>query len=151
MDLIALAVAAVGLMLASIGMPVAGGTLYAASLIGFPVLLATRRGLHLVLPFSFRSYLIAFVVAIVALVVLARRAQVASVAVFGLTFYYYVCVSLVERKVRYVPMFRTLWKVAHRDQRPKLYWWHVGLAFAFAAASLAIAYVLVAKAGRVAG
>jgi hypothetical protein len=144
MDLIAFAVAAGGLLLARSGMPLAGGTLYAASLIGFPILLLYRRGPGTVLPFSFKSYLILFGVAIVALAVLWGRAPTASVLVFGLTFYHFACVTLVERKSRYVPWgIGTHWKVAYRDQQPVQYWWNVGQAFVFGLVPLAMAFVLV--------
>ncbi len=103
MDVFAVALAAVGLILAAKGEIGAGGTIYVGALVGLPVALAARSRLPTVLPFSFASHFVVMVLSIVAAVVIRSRYPVAATGCFGLFTYYYGCVALAERKIRYVP------------------------------------------------
>ena len=124
MDLLAAAVASTGLALAGHGYAIAGAVLYVGSLVGLAIAMSRPARPRLVLPFSFGSHFVVLAVAMLAAVLMRNVARGAQAGCLGLMAYHYACVSLVERKVRYVPWAAPFgrWRTATLPERPFVYW-----------------------------
>lgn len=153
MDAVAIAVAATGLILASHGHVLAGATVAVSALIALAVALfrGKRRRLATILPFSFGSHFVVMPVCFLGAAVLQSHAKVVSAALFGFCIYYYSCIALAERKVRYVPWGSGLglsWRTAEMSERPVVYWSMVALCWGLSATFLGLALAIAARLGR---
>ena len=153
MDALAIAVAAVGLILASQEHVLAGAMVSVSALVGLAVALFRRdsRRPATILPFSFGSHFVVMPVCFLGAAVLQAHAGVVSAALFGFSIYYYACVALAERKVRYVPWAGGLglsWRTAEMSERPVVYWSMVALCWGMSATFLGLALAGAARLGR---
>jgi vacuolar-type H+-ATPase subunit I/STV1 len=140
-DVLAIAVAAGGFVLAWRGHHLVGAVVSGIALAGLAVALARNRRLSTVLPFSFGSHFVVMLLFVIAWAVARNRFAGPSVALLGFWPYYYACIALVERKVRYVPWGAGLglsWRTAHSATQPRAYWVVVTLAFGIAALLFAL-------------
>ena len=146
MDVLAIGGAVLGVVLAAKGHPAAGAVIYIGSLVGLPIGLVRRRRMARVLPFSFASHFIVMPVAIVVGVVARDRFPLVGLGCFAFWTYYYACIALAEKRVRYVPWGMPFsWRVADASERPAVYWSCVILCIALA--TLFAAALFAASAG----
>src|SRR5262245_4609076 len=134
MDALAFLIAAIGVGLAANGYLLAGMAISVGALFGLASALARERRLVTILPFSFASYFVVLFLCFVAAVVLRRHAA-AILGLFGSFIYYYGCVSLSERKYRYVPWGAGLglsWRTVEKTHRPIVYWILIAICFLLA-------------------
>jgi hypothetical protein len=140
MDALAIAVAALGLILAANEQVFVGATMSLTALVGLAIGLARGRRFPTVLPFSFVSHFVVMPGCVVASLVAQKQAPAVAFGVFGFWIYYYGCVALAEREVRYVPWASGLaWRRAHAVERPMVYWSFVALFMGMAASFLGAA------------
>jgi vacuolar-type H+-ATPase subunit I/STV1 len=133
MDVLAIAVAAGGLMLTANGHTAVGVALVVCALTALAVGFVRDRHLATILPFSFDSNFPLTPLCVVAAVVLQHRAA-ASLCLLGLPIYHYGCVSLAERKYRYLPWgLGWSWRTVEKAHLPILYWVLIALCFGLAA------------------
>ena len=153
MDALAIAVAAAGLILASHEHVLTGATVSVSALVGLAVAVFRRPGRRpaTILPFSFGSHFVVMAICLLGAVVLQAHAKVVSAALFGFWLYYYSCVALAERKVRYVAWAGVLgssWRTAEMSERPVVYWSIVALCWTMSAIFLTGAFVNAALLGE---
>jgi len=146
MDVLAIAMAGAGLVLASYGHVLAGATVSVSALAGLAGVLFRngRRRTATVLPFSFGSHFAVMPLCYVAAAVLQKRALAVSFVLFGFWIFYYACIALAERKIRYGPWGTS---TAEMTSRPFVYWTLV--TFAMAMAALCLGGALASAAGLV--
>lgn len=140
--------AAFGLVLAANGQVAMGAMFYIGSLVGLAVAISRGWKRRTVLPFSFSSHFLVMTVAVVVAVVIRNRFPAAAVGCFAFFTYYYSCVSLAERKARYIPWGAGFaWRTVTAAERPTIYWVCVGVCLGMAAVLLGL--VFAASAGLV--
>ena len=123
MDALAISLAVVGMFLATRGQFAAGAAVFFAALVALAIGLALVRRLPTLLPFSFRSYFVVMSLCLGAALIVGKRAPIVAVSLFGFWVYYYACVALAEKQIRYVPWAAGLaWRTARVAERPMLYW-----------------------------
>lgn len=128
MDVIAFVIAVVGITLAARGRYLIGIALIAISLSGLAILLGRAHKPKVLLPFSFVSWFAVLSLALVAAFVLPSYTL--SPVPLGLAFYYFGCVALSEKKVRYAPWGSGFyWREASRRDRPMIFWLIVTFSF----------------------
>jgi hypothetical protein len=144
MDVLAIAAAVAGFVLAAQGHAIVGAILSFGALAALATTLARTTDLGTVLPFTFESFFVVMPLCVVGWAALRTRAPGAAIVLFGFLPYYYACIALSERKIRYVPWGRGLgwdWKTAHVGTRPLAYWTLVGVCMGIAALLFALALV----------
>ena len=124
----------------------AGAAISVAALVALAVGLARVRRLATILPFSFASHFVVMPVCIVASIAVNNRYPAAAACLFGFWVYYYDCVALKEKQVRYVPWAKgSAWRTARAAEQPELYWTCVALLMGLSAVILAGALVNAAR------
>ena len=136
MDLLAFLVAFVGAALAGKGYALAGGVLVVAPLVALAPALVRSRKLLLVLPLDFASWWVILPLGFIG------TAVSGSSFPLGFALYYYGCIALVERKVRYGPWGEN---TVFRKEQPRKYWLWVGVFFTMSGVLLGLALASAAR------
>lgn len=142
MDLLAIASAVVGFILASKGFVLIGVVLSFGGLTSLALALARTKSLTTVLPFTFGSHFVVMALCIIGAAVVQKKFPSIGAALFGFWLYYYACIAIAERKIRYVPWGRGLslrWNTALATERPIVYWTSIVLCMGVAALMFALA------------
>jgi hypothetical protein len=133
LDLLAFAVAAIGLYLAANGLVLLGGATFAIPLAALAVGLARHPRMATVLPFSFASHFVACGFGFVALLLGRTRSDLFATGGVAFVVFHYVCISLREKRVRYGSISTS----AFAASQPGLYWTWMTVFTALAVVTLA--------------
>ncbi len=110
-----------------------------------PVAIARRRKLWTLLPFSFASHFVVMIACLLGAAILNNRAPASGVGCFACVFYYFGCVSLTERKARYVPWGAGWsWRTVTAEEHPRIYRVCIAGVFVVAGALFAMLFARVA-------
>jgi hypothetical protein len=139
-DLIVLLSSVLGLFLASRGQLRIGVVFVGVPLVAFALFFRHLRNSRLLFPFSFSAWWIVLGLTVLVAILFRGGPSYNQIFPLGIALYYYGCLALKERKIRWVPPGAVLtWNEARRRDQPVAYWLIVSLVFCASAISLAFA------------
>jgi hypothetical protein len=146
MDLTVLLSTLLGLFIASRGYFGMGVAFAGVPLVVFVPAFRRLPKTWLLFPLKFAGWWVAFGLAILVSILFRGGPTYLQIFPHGIALYYYGCVALVEKKIRYVPPAGLFsWNEARRRDQPVAYWLLVSLVFFLSAVFLGIA---LSEAGR---